>query len=80
MKRGHDMAKKPKATKKSRETTPAEAPAVPKGRPMLRAIRVTPVVLEAAKAYKKASGVSFYALGLESITDRLTKEGFLKKA
>lgn len=74
------MAKKTKATKGQNGANPAEAPATPKGKPMLRAIRVTPEVLGAAKAYKKAKGVSFYALGLESIADRLAKEGFLKKA
>ncbi len=73
------MAKKAKAAKNQGEAKP-EAPANPKGKPMLRAIRVTPEMLDAAKAYKKATGVSFYALGLESITDRLAKEGFLKKA
>ena len=73
------MAKKAKAIKNSSEAKLAKAPAIPKGPPMVRAIRVTPEVLDAAKAYKKASGVSFYALGLESIADRLVKEGFLKK-
>lgn len=48
----------------------------PKERLMVRAIRVTPALLEAAKAYKKASGKSFYALGLEAITERLVREGF----
>jgi len=52
----------------------------PKERPMLRAIRITPEILEAAKAYKKATGKSFYALGLEAITERLVKEGYLKEA
>ncbi len=47
-------------------------------RPMLRAIRVTPELLAAAKEYKKATGKSFYALGLEAIMERLEKEGFLK--
>lgn len=47
-------------------------------RPMLRAIRVTAELLAAAKEYKKATGKSFYALGLEAITERLEKEGFLK--
>ncbi|MCG3204282.1 MAG: hypothetical protein KCHDKBKB_00997 [Elusimicrobia bacterium] len=49
-------------------------------RMMVRAIRVTPELLEAAKAYKKASGKSFYALGLEAISDRLVREGFLKES
>ncbi|MBI4679170.1 MAG: hypothetical protein HY748_16465 [Elusimicrobia bacterium] len=47
-------------------------------KPMLRAIRVTPQVLEAAKACKKATGKNFYALGLEAISERLVREGFLK--
>ncbi len=51
----------------------------PKGRPMLRAIRITPELLEAAKAYKKVTGVSFYRLGLEAITDRLVKEGYINR-
>ena len=51
-----------------------------KERPLIRAIRVTAEVLEAAKAYRKAKGVSFYQLGLESISERLTREGFLRKA
>lgn len=50
-----------------------------KEKPMVRAIRVTQEVLDAAKAYKKAKGVSFYSLGFESISDRLIKEGFLRK-
>jgi hypothetical protein len=73
------MAKKAKAAKNG-GPKPAEALAILKGKPMLRAIRVTPEVLDAARAYKKTKGVSFYALGFESISDRLTKEGFLKKA
>jgi len=59
----------------------AQAPTTekkPKEHLMVRAIRVTPTLLEAAKAYKKASGKSFYALGLEAITERLVREGFLK--
>lgn len=51
-----------------------------KDRLMVRAIRVTPELLEAAKAYKKASGKSFYALGFEAISDRLVREGFLKES
>jgi hypothetical protein len=51
-----------------------------KEKPIIRAIRVTQEILDAAKAYKKAKGVSFYALGLEAISDRLVKEGFLTKA
>ena len=50
-----------------------------KEKPIIRAIRVTSEVLAAAKEYKKAKGVSFYALGQEAISERLMKEGFLKK-
>ena len=45
----------------------------------IRAIRITPEILEAAKAYKKDKGVSFYRLGLEAISERLVKEGYLKE-
>ena len=34
--------------------------------------------MDAAKAYKKATGTSFYTLGFESISDRLKREGYLK--
>lgn len=57
--------------KKKTETTEAS-------RPMLRAIRVTPELLEAAKAYRKEKGISFYQLGLDAISDRLKSEGYLK--
>ena len=50
-----------------------------KQRMCIRAIRITPEILEAAKAYKKDKGVSFYRLGLEAITERLVKEGYLKE-
>lgn len=63
--------------KKAVEKTASEKQ--PKERPMLRAIRVTPEMLDAAKEYKKATGKSFYALGLEAITERLVKEGYLKE-
>jgi hypothetical protein len=55
------------------------APRNGKEKPIIRAIRVTQEILDAAKEYKKAKGVSFYALGFESISERLVKEGFLKK-
>ncbi|MBI4375114.1 MAG: hypothetical protein HY549_01565 [Elusimicrobia bacterium] len=45
---------------------------------LIRAIRVKPEMLEAAKAYKKATGISFYRLGEESIAETLIKEGYLK--
>lgn len=47
---------------------------------LIRAIRVKPEMLEAAKAYKKATGISFYRLGEESIAAVLVKEGYLKAA
>jgi hypothetical protein len=63
----------------------AEAPklrGVPKlesgAKPIIRAIRVTQVILDAAKAYKKATGTSFYTLGHDTIRERLVKEGYLK--
>jgi hypothetical protein len=46
---------------------------------MVRAIRVTSQLMEAARAYKKASGKSFYTLGFEAVTERLVKEGYLKE-
>ena len=49
-------------------------------RPMLRAIKVSPALLDAAKAYKRATGVSFYQLGLEAITERLRQQGYLEQA
>jgi hypothetical protein len=36
--------------------------------------------LDAAKAYKRVTSVSFYQLGLESIRDRLAKEGYFNRA
>lgn len=86
------MAKKSKKKESGIKSESKETPAlVPdksaeaerrngKEKPIIRAIRVTQEILDAAKAYKKAKGVSFYALGLEAISDRLVKEGFLKKA
>lgn len=47
---------------------------------LIRAIRVKPEMLEAAKAYKKATGISFYRLGEESIAAVLIKAGYLKAA
>lgn len=51
-----------------------------KQRICVRAIRITPEILEAAKQMKKEKGISFYRLGLEAISDRLIKEGYLKEA
>lgn len=46
---------------------------------LVRAIRVSPEILEAAKRLKADKGVSFYRLGLESLTERLIREGYLKE-
>lgn len=77
------MSKKKKSVPaesgKSKATEYAAGEKQPKERPMLRAIRVTPELLDAAKEYKKTTGKSFYALGLEAITERLVKEGYLKE-
>lgn len=56
------MAKKKSAkgdaSKKEKAPVPAQADAKPRDRPLIRAIRVSQDVLEAAKAYKKAKGVN----------------------
>ena len=75
--------KKKSAPAESGKKQPAEQPTSvkqPKDRPLLRAIKVTPEILAAAKEFKKDKGVSFYALGLEAITQRLEKEGYLKES
>ncbi|MHB2025097.1 MAG: hypothetical protein ACYCPQ_00455 [Elusimicrobiota bacterium] len=76
-----------KSKKTAKKTAPAAAKPKaaaenqgPAHKPILRAIRVTPELLEAAKAYKKATGKSFYALGREAISERLEREGYLKAA
>ena len=51
-----------------------------KQRMCIRAVRITPEILDAAKQLKKAKGISFYRLGLEAITERLVKEGYLKES
>ena len=79
------MSKSKKAAKK---TVTAAAPAAktapeaagPAPKPIVRAIRVSQALLDAAKAYKKATGTSFYTLGFEAISDRLKREGYLKAA
>lgn len=48
-----------------------------KGKPMLRAVEVTPEILAAVKVYRKAMRISLYQLGKEAITERLTREGYL---
>lgn len=47
---------------------------------LIRAIAVTPEVLEAAKAYKRDKKISFYQLGLAAISEVLKREGYLKDA
>ncbi len=79
---------KQKSAKLEATTTEVEQPAAQKpaadegetrtGKYIIRAIRVTQEMLDAAKEYKKVSGVSFYRLGEECITERLVKEGYLK--
>ena len=46
---------------------------------LIRAIRITPQILEAARKLKIERRISFYRLGLEAITERLVKEGYLKE-
>ncbi|MBI2069487.1 MAG: hypothetical protein HYT79_02715 [Elusimicrobia bacterium] len=52
--------------------------AKPEDRPIVRAIRITAPILEAAKKLKAEKGISFYRLGLEAISARLVNEGYLK--
>lgn len=72
------MTSKKKPLKKTAAPVAKGGVAASTANTMVRAIRVTPELLAAAKAYKKDTGVSFYALGLEAISDRLKKEGYLK--
>lgn len=80
------MSKSKKSTKKT--ATAATAPTTksateasgPAAKPIIRAIRVTEEVLAAAKAYRKDKGVSFYQLGMEAISERLARDGYLKAA
>lgn len=78
------MAKKKSAKsetlKKAKAPAPVQSKPEPNGRPMLRAIRVSQEVLDAAKTYKKEKGVSFYQLGLSAISEVLRREGYLKAA
>ena len=80
------MSKKKAARKVVAKKGPAlvETPVVATGPKedgyLIRAIRVKPEMLEAARAYKKATGISFYRLGEESIAAMLIKEGYLKAA
>ena len=79
------MSKSKKAAKKTATATASAATskAAPKlegppPKPIVRAIRVSQELLDAAKAYKKATGTSFYTLGFEAISERLKREGYLK--
>lgn len=81
------MSKSKKSAKKAAPAAGATPTAKPKTapettgpapKPIVRAIRVSQELLDAAKAYKKATGTSFYTLGFEAISDRLKREGYLK--
>ena len=64
------MSKSKKSAKKSAAAaTPTAKPetAGPTTKKIVRAIRVSQDLLDAAKAYKKATGTSFYTLGFEAI-------------
>lgn len=86
------MPKKKKATpeksggKKQQADADSATPKAPvsevakeKQRTCIRAVRITPEILDAAKQLKKAKGISFYRLGLEAISERLVREGYLKE-
>jgi hypothetical protein len=62
------------------QVVPEPALTSPKPERLIRAIAVTREILEAAKAYKRVTRISFYQLGLETISERLVKEGYLKRA
>lgn len=80
------MAKKTKPKKSNGEKPQGESgeasqPTIqrPQREPrLIRAIAVSQQVLDAAKAYKKATGTSFYQLGLSAISEVLKREGYLK--
>lgn len=81
------MSKSKKSAKKVAPAAAATPTAKPKAapkpegpvpKPIVRAIRVSQELLDAAKAYKKATGTSFYSLGFEAISERLKREGYLK--
>lgn len=63
----------PAATPAAKPQAAAQAP-----EPIVRAIRVSRELLDAAKAYKKATGTRFYTLGFEAISELLEREGYLK--
>lgn len=74
------MSKSKKNAKKGAPTAAITKAEAAGAKPIIRAIRVTQELLDAAKAYKKATGTSFYSLGFEAISDRLKREGYLKPA
>ena len=74
------MTSKKKPLKKTAAPVAKGGVAASTANTLVRAIRVTPDILAAAKAYKKATGKSFYALGREAISERLEREGYLKAA
>lgn len=77
------MSKSKKSAKKQAATaalTTKPETAGPTTKKIVRAIRVTAEVLDAAKAYKRDKKVSFYQLGLSAISEVLRREGYLKVA
>ena len=64
---------------KSEVKNGAEPNVKPDGKPIIRAIKINASILEAAKKLKVERGISFYRLGLESLTEKLVKEGYLKE-
>lgn len=77
MSKSKKSAKKPAAA--AAPTAKPEA-ADPTTKKIVRAIRVTAEVLDAAKGYKRDKKVSFYQLGLSAISEVLRREGYLKAA
>ena len=47
-------------------------------RPVICAVRLTPQLLVAAKAYKEATGRSMSSMGFEAITSHLARAGYFK--
>lgn len=70
----------PKSKKvKNEAKTNGEQAVKTEGRPIIRAIKINAAILEAARAYKQKTGISFYRLGLEAISEVLKREGYLKE-
>jgi hypothetical protein len=87
-KKAKSQKEKPSKTKTEQKINPApsrpEQAVVPdpslvptKPERVIRAIAVTRKILDAAKAYKRVTGISFYQLGHDAISERLMKEGYL---